>query len=311
MNVTVENQQTPEWIAVDWGTSNLRVWLMATDGSVVQNLSSDDGMGTLKPADFEPALLSLISDHLPENTQTTPIPVIASGMVGARQGWAEAPYATAPCTPPTVANAITAPTNDPRIQVHILPGVMQIKPADVMRGEETQIAGFLSANPKFDGVLCLPGTHCKWVRISAGEIVSFQTYMTGEMFALLADQSVLRHSVTTSDLDTPTFTASVADAMSNPERTAARLFSIRAGSLVADLEPTKARATLSGLLIGMELAGSRPYWLGMEVAIIGASKLANLYKQALTDQGVRPTMTDADSLTLKGLTAAYNDWKNS
>lgn len=306
--MTVENQQTPEWIAVDWGTSNLRVWLMGADGAVLQSLFSDDGMGTLKPAEFEPALLSLISAHLPENTRT---PVIASGMVGARQGWAEAPYATTPCIPPTVANAITAPTNDPRLQVHILPGVMQVKPADVMRGEETQIAGFLSGNPDFDGVLCLPGTHCKWVRISAGEIVSFQTYMTGEIFALLADQSVLRHSVGTSDLDTPTFTTSVADAMSNPERTAARLFSIRAGSLIADLKPPKSRATLSGLLIGMELAGARPYWLGMEVAIIGASKLANLYNQALTDQGVHPTMTDADSLTLKGLTAAYNDWKNS
>ncbi len=295
-------------MALDWGTSNLRAWTIASDGSILNALSSNDGMGTLAPSEFEPALLSLIGSHIPTDSRTT---VIASGMVGARQGWVEAPYATAPCTPPTVTNAITARTKDPRLLVHILPGVMQTKPADVMRGEETQIAGFLAANPKFDGVLCLPGTHCKWVRISAGEIVSFQTFMTGEIFALLANNSVLRHSVQSDDHDADTFNAAVSDAMSNPERTAARLFSIRAGSLVADLPAAQARATLSGLLIGMELAGARPYWLGMQVAIIGASSLAQLYQTALADQGVTPTMTDADSLTLAGLTAAYNDWKNS
>ena len=306
--MNTDNQIIPEWVAVDWGTSNLRAWTIASDGSILDNLSSDDGMGTLETVEFEPALLALIGDHIAPDSQTT---VIASGMVGARQGWVEAPYAPAPCTPPTVASAITAPTRDPRILVHILPGVMQRKPADVMRGEETQIAGFLAANPDFDGVLCLPGTHCKWVRISAGEIVSFQTFMTGEIFALLANNSVLRHSVRSDDHDADTFATAVADAISNPERTAARLFSIRAGSLVADLPPANARATLSGLLIGMELAGARPYWLGMEVAIIGASSLARLYQTALADQGATPTMTDADSLTLAGLTAAYNDWKNS
>jgi 2-dehydro-3-deoxygalactonokinase len=306
--LNTDKQITPEWVAVDWGTSNLRAWTIASDGAILDTLSSDDGMGALAPADFEPALLALIAGDIPPDSQTT---IIASGMVGARQGWFEAPYATAPCTPPTVANAITAPTKDPRLLVHILPGVMQTKPADVMRGEETQIAGFLAANPDFDGVLCLPGTHSKWVRISAGEIVSFQTFMTGEIFALLANNSVLRHSVQSHDHDAAAFTAAVSDAISNPERTAARLFSIRAGSLVADLPAAQARATLSGLLIGMELAGARPYWLGMEVAIIGASSLARLYQTALADQGVTPTMTDADSLTLAGLTAAYNDWKNT
>ena len=84
---------------------------------------------------------------------------------------------------------------DPRLTVPVIGGPAPDKPADVMRGEETQIAGFFFENQGFDGVLCLPGTHSKWVQISAGEIVSFRTFMTGEIFALLADRSVLRHTL--------------------------------------------------------------------------------------------------------------------
>ena len=180
-----------DWIAVDWGTSNLRAWLMGKDG-VIGMVTSDKGMGALERDGFEPELLRLVGDYLPESGT---VPVIACGMVGARQGWHEAPYVTTPCTAPGVGQAVTPEVRDPRLKVRILPGVSQASPADVMRGEETQIAGFLAANPEFDGVLCLPGTHTKWVHISAREIVSFRTFMTGEIFALLSGQSVLRHSV--------------------------------------------------------------------------------------------------------------------
>lgn len=304
---TVQDENT-EWVAVDWGTSNLRAWIMGRDATILQDCASDDGMGALTPDQFEPALLALISPFLSEGTKT---PVVACGMVGARQGWTEAEYAAVPCDPPGVKQATSAPVSDPRIDVRILPGVSQSAPADVMRGEETQIAGFLAKFPNFDGVLCLPGTHSKWARISAGEMVSFQTFMTGELFALLAGSSVLRHSVDSAEQDRDSFLAAMRDAMSNPERVAARLFSIRAGSLVSDLGPAAARATLSGLLIGLELAGARPYWLGMDIAIIGASSLADLYRQALVDQGVDPKMTDTTEMTLAGLTAAYTEWKES
>ncbi|MEO0743952.1 MAG: 2-dehydro-3-deoxygalactonokinase, partial [Pseudomonadota bacterium] len=152
------------WIAVDWGTSHLRAWLMARDGAVLDRRSSDDGMGGLARDGFAPALHALVGDALPA-------PVLACGMVGSRQGWAEAPYAAVPCAPPTIHAAVTVPGAD----VRILPGVKQDSPADVMRGEETQIAGFLARTPGFDGVICLPGTHTKWAHISAGEIVSFRT----------------------------------------------------------------------------------------------------------------------------------------
>ena len=127
-------------------------------------------MGGLEQAEFEPALLRLIDPWLgPGKT-----PVIACGMVGAKQGWAEAPYRPVPCKPGE-ATPITPTTLDKRIALHILPGISQDSPADVMRGEETQVAGLLYENPQFDGIACLPGTHTKWVHISAEEIVSFRT----------------------------------------------------------------------------------------------------------------------------------------
>lgn len=281
------------WIAVDWGTSHLRAWLMRRDGSLLERRQSDAGMGTLDRDGFDPALRALVGDAMPA-------PVLACGMVGSRQGWAEAPYATAPCAPPGVAQAVQVPGAD----VRILPGVKQARPADVMRGEETQIAGYLATHPGFDGVICLPGTHTKWVHVSAGEIVSFRTAMTGEMFALLSTQSVLRHSMGTG-WDAASFTAGVDQALSRPEGLAASLFSLRAEGLLDGLNPDAARARLSGLLIGAELAAMRPYWLGQQVALIGAESLSRAYADALALQSVPCHNARVEDMTLAGLTAAW------
>ena len=290
-----------DWLAVDWGTSHLRVWAMTQGGTVQTRRVSDAGMGTLGRDGFEPALLDLAGDLL----DTGKTPVVVCGMAGSRQGWAEAKYVPTPCTPPGIDRATHVPIRDPRLSVHILPGVKQTNPADVMRGEETQIAGFLALNPKFDGVICLPGTHTKWVHISAGEIVSFRTFMTGELFALLSQQSVLRHTVAGDGWDASTFADAVSNGMSNPAELAARLFSIRAEGLLNDLHADQARARLSGLLIGAELAAARPYWLGQHVALIGDDKLCKAYADALGAQGLPVERTDAERMTLEGLKAAY------
>jgi 2-dehydro-3-deoxygalactonokinase len=289
----------PDWIAADWGTTHLRLWAMEGPRILAQ-AQSDDGMGRLDRAGFEAALLRLAAPWLAEGRVTE---VLACGMVGSRQGWVEAPYLTTPCAPLDPSRLVVAPTTDPRLRVRIVPGIRQLKPqADVMRGEETQIAGFLARNPRFDGVLCLPGTHCKWVHVSAGEVVSFATYMTGEMFDLLSTASVLRHGV--AGWDDSAFLPAVAEAFARPERLAARLFSIRAEGLLTGLAPDAARARLSGLLIGAELAGARPYWLGQEVAVIGAGPLAECYRAALAAQGAQVRVEPVADLTLAGLAQA-------
>jgi 2-dehydro-3-deoxygalactonokinase len=173
-----------------------------------------------------------------------------------------------------------------------------------MRGEETQLAGLLASAPGFEGVACLPGTHTKWVHLSAGEVVSFASYMTGELFALLATQSVLRKTVGQDGWSEPDFLEGVADGMARPERTAARLFGLRAEALLHGLAPERARARLSGLLIGAELAGSRPYWLGREVVLIGADRLSEAYRAALASAGLAAQVLDATAMTRGGLSAA-------
>lgn len=287
----------PDWIAVDWGTSHLRVYAMS-GASVLEERASDNGMGSLARDQFEGALLALISDWLGERT-----PVLACGMVGARQGWVEAPYATAPAAVDKV-KMVNAPARNPLLDVRVLPGVKQLDPADVMRGEETQVAGFLALNKGWDGVICLPGTHSKWALVSADEIVSFQTFMTGELFALLSEQSVLRHTVTTDLWDDDAFTEALSDTIARPEKLAALLFSIRAGSLINETPAQVAKARLSGLLIGAELAAARPYWLGQQVAVIGAPEVAQLYVKALASQGVPATHAQGDRMTIAGLNAA-------
>jgi 2-dehydro-3-deoxygalactonokinase len=285
-----------DWIAVDWGTTHLRAWAMAPDGSVVAQAASDDGMGMLDPSGFEPALLALVDPWLSDVTR-----VLACGMVGARQGWQEAPYAAVPAKPDSLVPMQVRGCNDPRLKVWIVPGLSQPNPPDVMRGEETQIAGFLAQNPGFDGILCLPGTHTKWVHLSAEEVVSFQTFMTGEIFALLSDHSVLRHSVGSDSLNRDAFLDAVSDGLSRPERLASRLFAIRATATLDGTAPDILRARLSGALIGAELAAARPYWLGQQVVVAGAGGLADLYGAALEAQGATARVMPADPLTLAGL----------
>jgi 2-dehydro-3-deoxygalactonokinase len=289
-----------DWIAADWGTTNLRVWAMDRAGGVVARAASDRGMGVLEPQGYEAALIALVDPWLGGSR----VPVVICGMAGSRQGWIEAPYGKVPCLPISAGNMVSPGLGDGRLTVHIVAGLRQDNPADVMRGEETQIAGFLASEPGFDGVLCLPGTHTKWVRVSAGEVVSFQTFMTGEMFSLLSTQSVLRHGSAGSGWDAASFELGLDQAISRPERLAARLFAIRAEGLLAGLQPAAARARLSGLLIGAELAAARPYWLGQEVAIIGAKALGSAYLRALDLQGLTARLQDAEAATLGGLAAA-------
>ncbi len=293
---------TADWLGVDWGTTHLRLWALDAGGAVLAARRSDSGMARLQgPGDFEAALLDLGGDLLAPDRAT---PVIVCGMAGSRQGWAEAPYVAAPCAPPTLASAVRAPAEDPRLDVRLLPGVKRQGPADVMRGEETQVAGFLAREPKFDGVLCMPGTHSKWVHISAGEIVSFQTFLTGELFALLSRRSVLRHAVAESGWEAEAFTAALDEAMSRPAAIGAQLFALRAEALLEGLAPQAARARLSGLLIGLELAAARPYWLGQQVAVLGAETPGEAYVTALSAQAVPTRRVDAGELALEGLRAA-------
>jgi 2-dehydro-3-deoxygalactonokinase len=141
--------------------------------------------------------------------------------------------------------------------------------------------------------------------------VSFQTFMTGELFALLTTASVLKHSASGDDWEDAAFDAALSEALSKPERLAARLFNLRAADLLHGQEKGAARAALSGYLIGAELAAARAYWLGQNLAILGTGRQARAYQSGLTTQGVPAMLVDAKRATLAGLTAAHRKVKET
>lgn len=288
-----------DWIAVEWSLSHLRLWAMDAAGGVQLQRQSDDGAEGLDPDQFEPALTAL----LPEVPDGARVPVVCCGAVGGRRGWAEAPCLAVPCSPPAIDSARSFQLG--AFDIHILPGIKQSSPPDMIRGDETRVAGFLDTEPKFDGVLCLTGPQSRWVHVSAGEIVSFRSFMTGEMFDLLRLQSSLRNVVAAGGWDQPAFDAAVDDCLSRPAELAARLASLGAAVETEGLSPSAARARLSGLLIGAELSAARPYWLGQQVVVLGDDEAARGYEAALTAQGCFVRRSDGQDATLAGLRVAY------
>lgn len=283
------------WIAVDWGTSRLRVWAMQGD-HVLDRRQSDDGMGRLTPDGFEPVFLRLARDWI-----EAPTDVLVCGMAGARGGWAEAGYRAVPCPPADAHRATPVATRDPRLRVRILPGLSQDAPPDVMRGEETQIAGLLADLPGWTGTVCLPGTHSKWVQVEGGLVTGFQTFMTGELFALISRQSVLRLTVEGQADAGPAFLDAVTAAIADPAAAMGSVFALRAGALLHGADP-QAASRLSGLLIGLELAGARRF--AGPVTLVCDPPLGSLYAAALGTQGIATAAPGAEDLTLKGLIAA-------
>lgn len=297
-----------EWIAVDWGTSNLRAWGINAGGDVAFARTSTQGMGRLTPDAYASALTQLLADDAPAHGPT--MQVLICGMAGARQGWMEAPYLDAPADLDGLAGKAVAPDMpDTRFSPRILPGICQRAAGseDVMRGEETQLLGLISLLPGFGGVVCMPGTHSKWVEVRQRRVERFATAMTGELFEVLRSHSVLRHSLggaANGPERENGFTQGLHAAIEAPERLPALLFKVRAGSLLSGRTPDWCAGFLSGVLIGAEI-GSQKEWIGTgETPIVGDPKLASSYAQGLAAIGARSRIIDSTQATLAGLKTA-------
>ena len=293
-----------KWIAADWGTTHIRAWAIGEEDNVLAFRESNEGMKDLQQNEFEPVLLKLIESWLDDTKVTT---VMACGMVGSKQGWVETPYLKTPCAPIDNQQLTIATTKDSRIKVNLVPGVMQNYSADIMRGEETQIAGFINKNPDFNGVVCLPGTHTKWVNVKEGQITSFNTFMTGELFGVISNHTLIRHSISIKGWNQAGFEAGIHEGFNKPGSIASDLFSLRAESIVNDLDRDEARSTLSGLLLGVELNGAQSYWENNNVTIIGSQLLSNNYHQGLKILGGKSQLFSLETATLSGLSFAYRE----
>ena len=296
-----------DWIAVDWGTSNLRAWGIAPDGSVALERNSAMGMGKLTREEFPGALTELLDGV--GAARSGPLDVLICGMAGARQGWLEAPYLEAPTDLRGLLDGAVRPSMpDGRIAPAILPGVCQKAGADnVMRGEETQLLGLAALNPGFSGVVCMPGTHSKWAQLSGTRIERFSTAMTGEIYEILRTQSVLRHSLT-GDLEgagrADGFATGASAGLQHPEQLLGTLFQVRASSLLSGRQPDWCAGYLSGLLIGTEIGSNRHLIGEQPVPLIGSAPLCALYAQVLAMIGATGAPQDATQIVLAGLKAA-------
>jgi 2-dehydro-3-deoxygalactonokinase len=289
--------------AVDWGTTRFRAWLLDVAGAVLAERRSDEGMISLEREKYE----EVLEGHLAAIGVGPSLPVVICGMAGSRQGWIEAPYADAPAPLAEVfGKAVAVPGT--RRDVRIVPGIAQRDPVrpDVMRGEETQLAGITSFAGGGDLLVCMPGTHCKWVELSGGAVIGFTTWMTGELFSVLSQHSILRHAVGREPArvaaDDPVFGAWLDDALARPEDAVSRLFRIRASTLLAGMQPGQAAAALSGLLIGSEVGSARGrFGSRSEVILVGAGPLGALYAEALRRAGYAPKTVDAEEAVRRGL----------
>ncbi|VVM60784.1 putative 2-dehydro-3-deoxygalactonokinase DgoK1 [Pseudomonas fluorescens] len=309
-------------IALDWGTTSLRAYKLAAGGHVLEQRSLSSGIMQLPKTarvinsqrcsdGFELAFDEACGDWLDAQPE---LPVIACGMVGSAQGWREAAYCDTPANVANLGNSLQTIRSLRGVDVHIVPGVIQrSRLPNVMRGEETQVLGVLqnlAAEAGTDLLIGLPGSHSKWVEVIDGRIVHFDTFMTGEIFAVLSEHSILgRTQQRGASFDGDAFdrgvqTALSADGEIGPLST---VFSARSLGLTGELSANAQPDYLSGLLIGHELTAvanvqrQRRKTVHLpSIILIGNAQLCSRYSRALGACGFA-RVTLAEQATERGL----------
>lgn len=283
-------------IAIDWGTTNRRVYNMNSLGDVEARRADAQGILAI-PAGGFPSALAELRRRVGER------PMLLAGMIGSNRGWVETPYLRCPAGIDELAAAIK-PTEDPL--AWIVPGVCYDEGdhADVMRGEEVQLLGAVAAGliPP-DARACHPGTHAKWVTMEGGAIRKFRTVMTGELFALLRKHSILADQLRAEATVGAAFRDGVRHGLADPSLSA-DLFTVRARILLGKLDPADAASYVSGLLIGSDVRIGLAFLGGDgDVALIGEGVLTALYAAALAEAGLGCHEIDGEAAFLAGIHA--------
>lgn len=286
------------YIAVDWGTTNRRAWLVDHEGTVLD--ARREGRGVLSiAADAYPREIADLRDTLGT------WPIYAAGMIGSTRGWHEAPYVDAPTSLASLAEGALRLADD----VVIIPGAALRSGgrADVMRGEEVQALGAIAAGlAPSDALFAQPGTHNKWIEMRDGRIERFATAMTGELFALLRDHGILAGMLDDPVADGAAFREGLARGLGARDLTVA-LFEVRAQVLLGTRVAQDAAAFSSGILIGADV-GSRDDIAGRDVHLLATGAMARLYATAIAVAGGQTVPIDSDTAFLAGMHAI---WKMS
>ncbi len=289
-------------IAVDWGTSNFRAALLDSHGNVLDRVSAARGIRQIPDGDFARAFHALLA---PWRAACPHAPAIMAGMIGSVDGLRQTPYLACPTSLDAIADNLMPLTGlDGNRKIVIVPGLSSRSVAgnhDVLRGEEIQISGALTAAELTPRLLCLPGTHSKWVRATGRRVVQFSTCMTGDVFAAVRGHTILSRFTAGGEHRAAAFARGLAQA----ERSGGllhHLFSARTEVLLGNLEAASAAAYLSGMLIGAEVKSMLDAYEKSEpVIVIGSSALTALYASALSHFGAATRCIDGDSAAIRGL----------
>jgi 2-dehydro-3-deoxygalactonokinase len=278
-------------IGLDWGTTACRAYLIGAKGALLER-ASGPGILKVEQGAFGVWLDSMIGGWIATHGV---VPIILSGMVGSRQGWREAPYARCPAGAQDLVTTLVRFEHD-GLAIALVPGLAteNDRMPDLMRGEETQIVGALALSDRNDGLFLLPGTHSKWAEVAGGRIVSFRTFMTGEVFGALKEHTILGRLMR-EGVDAGGFARGVLEgaALGSAGALLNRLFATRSYGLMGQLPDTALADYLSGLLIGAEAAEATRTASGA-VTIIASTALAQRYTVALGRLGRENALAPED-----------------
>jgi 2-dehydro-3-deoxygalactonokinase len=284
------------FLGVDWGTTNRRVYVLEGDGTVLATDRDDRGILAVGCEGFAAEAAAIRARH-------GDLPMLCAGMVGSVNGWVEAAYVDCPAGLGDLAAALAWPEPG---HTAIVPGVRfaDDRRADVMRGEEVQLLGAVAAGlAAADAMLCQPGTHCKWAAMAAGRIASFRTTMTGEVFALLRQHSLLAGFMAGDVVDGEAYRAGVAAAAD--ATLLGDLFGARAGVLTGRRDARDVAAYVSGLLIGSDVR-EQAIALGSTVHLLADPALGTLYTVAIEAAGAHAVLIDSQAAFVAGITRLWS-----
>ena len=293
------NLKKIDWIAIDWGTTNFRAWFIKND-KVLKEVVKSNGIKNIPNKNFEDTLIKNI--NIPKNISSK-IKIISCGMIGSKQGWLNSGYEKSLHLKKN--NLVKVKTKNRYLDFYIVKGLSQNNPYDVIRGEETQVLGYLQNNKNFSGIICLPGTHSKWIKISNGKIIKFKTYMTGELFEIISNNSILSHSITDKKINIKVFKNSVLLSQKKNFNFFDNLFEFRSRTLLSK-KKYYPKSELIAYLIGNEIKSNINNTKATKVIIIGSKYNSKLYSQAMHALKIKNTIVDSKSITIAGLKTLFN-----
>ena len=288
-------------IAVDWGSSRFRAYLLDESGTLLDRIENNQGIFCHKQDAYNKTLQHACEDWLHRKPD---IPILMAGMIGSRSGWFETPYLPCPVSIRRLGDNIIQVPDLHSHPVYIVPGISFMSPCglpDVIRGEETQIFGALDGSVNNKLLACVPGTHSKWIRVENNQIIRFSTFMTGEVFSAVQQCGSISSLLDECDFDKNSFLVGVGVSQKKGGLLH-QLFSLRARAVSGQSDMKLNPGYLSGLLIGAEIKAALELYPGItEIIVIGNNALIHDYGLAFSAFGISADSTRAEQAFVKGL----------